>query len=152
MDDLTLLPAELCKGTVTFKEVYLFIRSELTCSNDLKFWMICEQSYKDNIQLADFKRIYKDFFSSNAPYQVALREITVESFKICLELSAEPVQLLRVLRLAQMEAHELVKINSVDLSFIYCLVMNFIRLSYKTDNHKSCNMVRNIARIPVNAT
>lgn len=74
---------------------------------------------------------------------MALREITVESFKICLELSAEPVQLLRLLRLAQMEAHELVKINSVDLSFIYCLVMNFIRLSYKTDNHKSCNMVRN---------
>ena len=61
MDDLTLLPAELCKGTVTFKEFYLFIRSELTCSNDLKFWMICEQNYKDNIQLADFKRIYKDF-------------------------------------------------------------------------------------------
>lgn len=141
MDDLTLLPAELCKGTVTFKEFYLFIRSELTCSNDLKFWMICEQNYKDNIQLADFKRIYKDFFSSNAPYRVAFREITVESFKICLELSAEPVKLLLLLRLAQMEAHKLVKINSVDLSFIYCLVMYFIRLSYKTDNHKSCNMV-----------
>ena len=71
----------------------------------LKFWMICEQSCKDILQLVDFKWIYKDFLSSNAPYRVA-REITVESFKICLELAAEPTQLQRLLRLAQMEAHE----------------------------------------------
>ena len=92
MADLTLLPAELYKATVTFKEFYLFIQSKLTCSNDLKLCMICEHSYKDNIQLADCKRIYKDFFSSNVPYQVELW-----SLKICLELSAEPVQLLYLL-------------------------------------------------------
>lgn len=132
---MALLPAELCKGTVTFKEFYLFVRSEINCSNDLKFWIICEQSYKDNIQMLDFKRIYKDFFSSKAPYPVAVSEITVESFKICLELSAEPAQLQRLLRLAQMEAHKLLKINSSDLSCMYCLVMNFIRLNYEIDHN-----------------
>ena len=136
---MTLLPAELCGGTVTFKEFYLFVRS-IICSNDLKFWMICEmicRSERSCIQLADFKRIYKDFLSSNAPCRVALKEITSESIKMCLELSAEPAQLQRLLRLAQIEAHELCKSHSSDLSFLYCLVMNFIHLSYEI-NHKSC--------------
>lgn len=88
-----MLLAELCEETVMFKQFYLIVRTKLKCCNNLKFW-ICEQSHKDDVQLADFKSIYKDLFSSNAPYQVYLREIMVEAFKICLESSAEPVKLL----------------------------------------------------------
>ena len=56
--------------------------------------MVCEQSFKGDLQFVDFERIYKDFLSCNAPYRVRLREVTIESFKICLELSAAPVKLL----------------------------------------------------------
>ena len=143
MDDfVTLLPTEIRGETVTFKEFYFFVQSELKCSNDLKFWMICEQSDKADIQLTDFKRIYEDFFRINAPYQVALREVTVECFKICMELSADPAQLQRLLRLAQKEAHELVKNNFIDLSFIHCLVTNLIHLSNEIADHKMYNLSR----------
>ena len=151
MDGLTLLPVKSCEGTLRFREFYTIVRSEMKCSNNLKFWMVCEQSVKGDVQFSDFERIYKDFLSCNAPYQVRLRELTVESFKICLELSAPPVQLLRLLRLAQMEAQELNKCNPIDVSFMYCLVINLIRLSHENRDRRSCIAARNVKTTDANS-
>jgi len=109
-----------------FQRFYSFF-TRSNCSNQLKFWMVCEAFFKlmdadeRNLDVAHFTKIYEDFLRNSAPLKVRTSEVTIHMMKMCIEFATvdnlSPA--LTLLKTAQMEVYPLLlKVLPGDLGFI----------------------------------
>ena len=123
-------------GELSFEQFYNFLLN-LSCSNELKFWMACNAACNFRcVEASPLYTLYCDFLSDAAAYKVETKGKTRSSLAKLLFLSLSAPETMRIkelLGLAQFEMSKNVTGGSVgDLPFIYDLTVNNCCLLSKT--------------------
>jgi len=140
-------------GELSFDQLYDFLLN-LSCSNELKFWMACNAvcNFKC-VEASCLYTLHSDFLTAAVTYKVKINDSTMSNITklLFLSLSLDSMRIKELLGMAQFEIVRTITGGCAgDLPFIYDLIINnccfFSKKKFKDHTETFCTSA-NTAKI-----